>query len=419
MRGMRTVRLSVYIAMLSATPALADSQVEIDALKEQLKKQQAQLDSLADQLESSEGKAGGARWYDKTTLGGYAEANFKRVDGSKDEFDAYRMVLFVGHQFNDKVRFASEIEVEHAYVKDNDTDTTCRVADADNSGDLQASEVTCGAASTKTSAGYLAVEQMFLEYQYLPNHAVAAGQLLIPVGIINETHEPDTYYGVFRPTIERDIIPTTWFETGMLASGDILPGFSYDVMVSAGLKAADGKFKDGRQRGAKSDGSDLAYTTRFSYTGVPGLDVGVSYHKEEDMSQGTPKVVGEDLEGELIESHVAFSRGAFGLRVLGAQWDMNDQALLAADQKRSKQQGWYVEPSWKITPSVGVFTRYSEWDTEDAADSVNSQWEEINVGVNYWLAERAVVKADWQHRDDPVAANEDQDGFNLGVGWSF
>lgn len=410
--------LSFAVAAMSSTAAMADSQTEINALKEQLKQQQAQIDSLADQVESSEGKAGGARWYDKTTLGGYAEAYFKRVDGAKDEFDAYRFVMFLGHQFSDKVRFGSEIEIEHAYVRDNDTDQSCVVTDVNEDGVLAPGEVVCGTTSTKTSNGYVAVEQLFLEYQYLPNHAVAAGQLLVPVGIINETHEPDTYYGVFRPTVEREIIPTTWFETGLLASGDVVPGLSYDVMVSSGLKAADGKFKDGRQRGSKADGSDLAYTTRVTYTGIPGLEAGVSYHKEADMSQGTPKVVGEDLEGELIESHVAFTKGAFGLRALAAQWDMNDNALLAADQKRSEQKGWYVEPSWKVTPTVGVFTRYSEWDNEDA-DSVSSQWEEINVGVNYWIAERAVVKADLQRRDDPVNANEDQDGFNLGVGWSF
>lgn len=410
-------RVSTLALAISAAPVWADAQQEIDALKQQLQQQQTQIDALAGELESK-GNSSASRWYDNTSVGGYGEAYFKRIDGQNDEFDAYRLVLFIGHQFNDKVRFASELEFEHAYVKDTDTDQTCRVDDANNDGSLQESEVVCGSASIKKTEGYAAVEQLFLEYQYLNNHRVAAGQLLVPVGILNETHEPDTFYGVFRAPVEREIIPGTWFETGLLASGNILPGLSYDAMVSSGLKGNDGKIKDNRQRGSKANGSDLAYTTRLSYTAIPGVQTGVTYHRESDMTQGTPKVVGEDLEGDLIEAHVAVNKGAFGLRLLAAQWDMNDNALLAADQKRSEQEGWYVEPSWKVTPAVGIFTRYSEWDNE-SADDTGSKWQETSLGVNWWLDERAVVKADLQRRDDPVAANEDQDGFNVGIGFSF
>lgn len=398
--------LSLSVSALSVpVVAMADEAApSLEALAAQLKLQQAQIEALTAQVESQEKAVTEGGTFGKTSLGGYGEAYFKSIDDStgkkKDEFDAYRLVLFVGHQFSDKVRFASELEIEHAYVKDTDTDTN-------------------GATTTiKKSEGYVAVEQLFLEYQYADKHRAAAGQLLVPVGILNETHEPDTFYGVFRAPVEREIIPGTWYETGVMFSGDILPGLSYDAMMSSGLKTTTGNIKDGRQRGSKADGADVAYTARVKYTGIAGLELGLTLQEQQDMAQGGAKVAGTDLDASMIETHVAYKTGPFGLRALYAEWDMNENALLTADQKRAEQKGWYVEPSWKVVPTVGVFARYSEWDNE-AGDAVNTNWQEKSVGVNWWLHERAVVKADLQRRDDPNGSNKDQDGFNVGIGFSF
>lgn len=392
--ALATLPFSIQAA--AAEPSLADLQKQIDALA-------AELESRQPATAAGSGK---------TTLGGYGEAYFKHIDGQKDEFDAYRMILFVGHQFNDKVRFSSEIEIEHAYVKD--TDTSCTFTDTNADGVVNAGELVCG--KPATTGGYLALEQLFIEHQYSEKHRWAAGQLLVPVGILNETHEPDTFYGVFRAPVEREIVPGTWFETGVLFSGQIIDGVSYDAMVSSGLKGDGSKaVKDMRQRGSKADGSDLAYTARVKYTGLPGTEIGLTWHRQDDMAQGA---LAQDLGGDLLEAHVAFNKGPFALRALAAQWDLDAAAMAAGNRKRAEQAGWYIEPSWKVTPTVGVFARHSVWDNE-AADAADSEWSEQSLGVNWWLHERAVVKADLQFRDDPNLANKDQDGFNVGVGFSF
>lgn len=380
------------LAMLSVSVAnmVYANQVDLAQLQAQLKAQQAQIDALVAAAEQP-GATGSA--FGNTTLGGYGEAYFKRIDGEKDEFDAYRLVLFVGHTFNDKVRFSSELEIEHAYVKDNTSGTA--------------------------TSGYVALEQLFLEYQYLPKHRVAAGQLLVPVGILNETHEPDTFYGTFRAPVEREIIPSTWFETGLMASGEIVSGLSYDAMLSSGLKNDGSKaIKEGRQRGSKADGSDLAYTARIKYTGISGFEWGATWHHQTDMSQGSPKVANQDLDADLLETHIAVKKDIFGLRALYAKWDVNKAALVAADTKYAEQEGWYIEPSIKVLPNLGIFARYSEWDNT-AADSVSSNWQEASLGLSFWLDERAVVKADLQRRDDPDGSKIDKNGFNVGIGFSF
>lgn len=401
---MKRLAVSATLLALAGLPASALAAPTLEEL-------QMQIEALAAELEAQK-KPAGATGNGNTTLGGYGEAYFKRIDGSKDELDAYRLVLFIGHTFDDKVRFGSELEIEHAYVKDNDN--TCTFTDTDADGIVDPAELVCGKAAT--SQGYVAVEQLFLEYKYAQKHRAFAGQLLVPVGILNETHEPDTFYGVFRAPVEREILPGTWFETGVMFSGDIADGVSYDAMISSGLKGDGSKaVKDMRQRGSKADASDLAWTARIKYTGLPGTELGLSVQQQKDMAQGT---LASDLDGTLVAAHAAYNNGPFGLRALFAQWDINEAALAAGNKLRAEQGGWYVEPSFKVTESVGLFLRHSVWDNA-AADAADSEWTDQAVGVNWWLHERAVVKADLQFRDDPNPANKDQDGFNLGIGFQF
>lgn len=121
----------------------------------------------------------------KTTIGGYGEAVYNNYrDGSvKDQADLKRFVLFFGHRFNEKLRFTSELEVEHALVE--------------------------------SGQGELAMEQAYLEYSLIPSANLRTGLMLMPLGFLNETHEPPMFYGVERNEVESRIIPATWRELGM------------------------------------------------------------------------------------------------------------------------------------------------------------------------------------------------------------
>ncbi len=48
-----------------------------------------------------------------TQIGGYGEMHYNNLD-SKKEIDFHRFVLFFGHQFSNKFRMFSELELEHA-----------------------------------------------------------------------------------------------------------------------------------------------------------------------------------------------------------------------------------------------------------------------------------------------------------------
>ena len=43
--------------------------------------------------------------------------------------------------------------------------------------------------------------------------------MLVPMGIVNEYHEPTTFNGVERPSMDKSIVPTTWREIGAGVTG--------------------------------------------------------------------------------------------------------------------------------------------------------------------------------------------------------
>ena len=327
----------------------------------------------------------------QTSLGGYAEVHYNNLNGDtaaqdKTEIDLHRFVLFLGHQFSEDVRFYSELEVEHAVAGEG-------------------------------ADGEVELEQAFIEWDYMRGHAARAGVFLMPVGLLNETHEPDTFYGVERNNVERNIIPTTWWEAGLGASGEVLPGLSYNASVTSGLKLADGDFKvrDGRQKASEADANDLAYTAALSYVAAPGVTIGGTVQYQSDLTQSDPASTVGRIDGVLTEAHIDVQRGNLGLRALVANWSFDDEINQLADGA-DQQFGWYLEPSYLLSDNLGVFARYSEWDNQAGAN-LATKTDQIDLGFNYWLVENVVLKADYQIQDSE--ADKGQDGFNLGVGWSF
>jgi regulator of replication initiation timing len=325
---------------------------------------------------------------DKTTIGGYGEVHYNNLDGKngasdKKEVDFHRFVLFFGHEFRDDLRFFSELELEHSL-----------------SGDGKNGEVE--------------LEQAYIEYDINDQHRVKGGLFLTPVGILNETHEPPTFYGTERNSVEKNIIPSTWWEAGVMFSGEIAEGFSYDLAATSGLNTSSGSkyaVRSGRQKVSNAEAEDYAYTGRIKWTALPGIELAASLQYQEDITQSNDQSAGG---ATLFETHAVIQRGAFGLRALYATWDLdgNGPKSIGADE----QTGWYIEPSFQINQNFGVFTRYSEWDNQ-AGNSTDSEYEEWAFGVNWWPHQDVVVKVDYQDQDAP--AGKERDGFNAGLGYQF
>ncbi|MCB1668723.1 MAG: porin [Pseudomonadales bacterium] len=378
----------------AATPSMEEmweliqqQQAEIQTLKaelgkntQQIKETQTRVTATADAVESvSSVSTKLASWVERTSIGGYGEHHFNHIEDDNDQIDAHRYVLYFAHQFTDDLRFFSEFELEHSLAGDG-------------------------------KPGEVELEQAFIEWDFADNHRVQIGQFLIPVGILNETHEPDTFYGTERNNVEKEIIPATWWETGVMVTGEIAPGLSYNAAIHSGLEVPNSfRIRSGRQKSAEANAEDLAFTGRLKYTGIPGLELAATIQHQQDITQGST-TFSESAEATLFETHLAYQGDRFGLRALYANWDIDGDDAETAEA--DSLDGWYVEPSFKITPKLGIFARYSEFERGDKSDTDYDTWD---YGINYWLHPRVVLKADYS---DSVGDAE-SDAFNLGVGWSF
>ena len=77
--------------------------------------------------------------------------------------------------------------------------------------------------------------------------------ILVPVGIMNETHEPPSFYGVERNDVEKYLIPATWWAAGVKVSHKLNNGLRFEAMISEGLKGSTaGYIRGGRQKSASA-----------------------------------------------------------------------------------------------------------------------------------------------------------------------
>ena len=394
----RGARLAVALLTISSLATAAEmpsqeemweiiqqQQREIEALKSGQKENTEKVEAAVDVAEESRKTASGAAsWAENTQIGGYGELHYNNLD-SKKEIDFHRFVLFFGHQFTDRLRFWSELELEHSI-----------------SGDGQNGEIE--------------LEQAYIEYDLTANQHVKAGIFLLPVGILNETHEPPTFYGVERNPIERNIIPTTWWAGGAALNGEIAPGWSYDLGIHEGLETSAGRnyaVRNGRQKTSEANANDLASTGRIKWTGVAGVELAATVQYQSDVTQGEDPDAGHAW---LFETHADIRRGPFGLRALYAMWDLDGDGpeSVGADE----QEGFYIEPSYRITPKWGVFARYNQWDNQAGNGDSDSEKKQVNAGVNFWPHPDVVLKADVQQQDNEGNSKNDN-GWNLGVGYQF
>lgn len=364
---------SALIAALAGTAAVhaQDLQQRLDALE-------AKVQALSAAAESSR----------LPSIHGYGELHYNNLSGEggasdKEEIDFHRFVLFFGYDFTERIHFRSELEVEHA------------VTGGDEPGEVE-------------------LEQAYLDFDLNDNHTARAGLFLLPVGLFNETHEPPRFYGVERNPVENRILPTTWWEGGAGLYGRFGDGFRYDAYLHSGLNTSSGSLyavRDGRQKGASAKASDPAATAALNWS-RPGLTLGGSLQHQADLTQGEDPDAGSAWLGEL---HADLRFGRFGLRGLVAEWRLDGRGpeRVGAD----RQNGWYVEPSFKVTEQIGLFTRYNQWDNQGGSSAFNSEKIQIDAGVNWWPIPQVVVKADVQWQDHENGKN--QNGVNLGLGYEF
>jgi len=335
------------------------------------------------------------------SIGGYGEMLYERRDGPRnDRLDFLRAIVYFGYKFDDRFVFNSEIEVEHA-------------------------------------------DEVFLEFAYLdwlyrPELNLRGGLVLLPMGLVNEIHEPTTFLGARRPDVEQAIIPTTWRENGFGAFGEVGP-VSYRTYVVNGLNGgafSAAGLRGGRQKGSQTLADDLAWVGRVDFDAVPGLLVGGSAYVGDSgqdlLAPGGGRI---DAGTTILEGHAEWRWRGLRLRGLVARAEVDDVArlnaalgLTGAESVGEELRGHYVEAGYDLFSGRGghaSLTPYLRWEGLDTqaevprgfrANPANDR-ESLTLGLAFQPIDPIVLKLDWQDYDNSAGTGDDQ--LNVALGYIF
>jgi hypothetical protein len=348
-----------------------------------------------------------------TAIGGYGELTLNAPAIGPSVIDLRRLVLFVGHNFNERIRFYSELEVEHA------------VASSGDQGELE-------------------VEQAYLDGLFSRHFNLRAGLIIMPVGIINVYHEPPTFNGVDRPDVDTLVIPSTWREAGFGAFGEIAPGLSYQVYLTSGFNAngftAESGIAEGHQEAQLAYASNFGAVGRLTYEPLLATIFGVSAYG------GTSGNTLHDTVGNvplgLFEADARTRYRGFTARAEVAFLFIGDTGALntafttgtpeqmEAIAVASQLRGGYVEAGYDVlrllapgtAQDVTLFFRYDYANTQAAvpagfvANPAFVRYAET-VGLVYRPIPEVAIKADYRRHE--FGAGPSYNEFASALTWMF
>jgi len=408
------------VSLSSVAATAADTDNEPKATREEVKELKRTVGALAaevERLKQVDSEKSAQEEPDapenKLHLGGYGEMHANFNQGSEaDQADLHRLVMYLGYDFNDWIKFHSETEIEHAYVSDGD--------------------------------GEISLEQAHVDFLLSEGVNVRAGRVLTPLGIINKTHEPPTFNGVERPAFATNIIPTTWASDGIGIFGSLCPQVTYEAYVVGGLDGSMFSPTSGIRNGRIKERPSLnepAITGRLDYYPCPALEddsdqslrLGASgyFGGLDNGDQGS----NPGIDGEIGIASADFEYSVCKLDFRGAIAQINiDGARAIGGGVAEEIFGWYLEGAYHCFPEAWktgklakadatVFVRYDDYNTQHqmpagVARNPAGDRTDWTFGVNFWLTPNFVLKTDYQIRDDASSVNPG-DTFNLGAGWAL
>ncbi len=341
-------------------------------------------------------------------LSGYMDFHLNKADGEPAVIDFHRFVLLLSHAFSPRLRFVGELELEHAFVEG-----------LEESGELE-------------------LEQAYVDFLLSRRVNIRAGMVLVPIGIINERHEPPVYNGVERPFVDTVIIPSTWFEAGAGVHGTLGRGFRYRAYALAPLNAlefsADEGIRGGRQKGSQADVRNVAFAGRLEYLGIRHLTLGASVWTGES-SFAAPRL---DAQVNIGEVDARYRNGRLELRAQLAQVGIADAARLNDTMTRligvspniaRSLRGFYTEAAYRLWNSgspkdLVAFVRYENFDTQFRMPDGFLPLKEFDrdawvIGTTYYPDPDIAVKADYVQLRNQGGLVPTRHTVNIGLGWWF
>ncbi len=344
--------------------------------------------------------------FGNVSLGGYMDHEFENFGNSKATFDQHRWILNIGAELSNRLRFYSEYEIEHG-------------------------------GPNASGSGQAKVEQAWVDY--LINDAInfRLGALLVPFGRYNIYHDSDLQDLTDRPLVARDIIPTTWTESGAGIYGGFNPSIGnyedleldYELYVINGL---DDTFSDTSMSGGKgsigSDNNDAkSVAGRLVLSPALGQEIGFSsYWGKYDNS-------GNDIVGGAIDW-----LSTWGPLELVGEYAYFDVDEPSGGNVADSFKGYRIQANYHFwpeflnntflgrdfdDPTLTLMGRYgwAKIDDDSDANLGDNEEERFTLGFNYRPVESWVFKLEYQWNTTKNESLErgNNNGFIASVAMGF
>ena len=381
---MKNYKLSLVLCTIltASTTAMANEKSDLETLKQEVKELKETTQVLIDETSdlkngfnyttvdttkshSGLGSAASKVYYSKSPLsiGGYGETYYSntQVEGSEDssEVSVKRFIQYIGYKFTDSLILNTEIEYEGGGVT------------ADGGGDE------------------VIVEFLYLDFLVNKNFNLRVGNMLTPMGLINQQHEPTLFTTVQRPSTSYYLIPSTWNESGIMAYGDLIDGLQYKVAIVTALQpddtGGDKWLRKGRGGSFKVKNPESAGILRVDYSGVNGLLAGASLYNDSNIL--------------MWDAHVDYKINA--ARVYGTYTQTTRSNTTGTQVKEAN--GGYLNASFDIfsltslDKKLPLFAQYEVFNpqAERADGSSRDDTTNISMGLNFFPHPQVVLKADY------------------------
>ena len=412
-------------ASTSADPAAGQGAAQLDELRRRVDVLAAELEQLrsgettetvaiSDERRRSLGLGpSAAATYRRANQGisfaGYGEMLLENYDSTNESgatgapttrLDFLRAVLYAGYRFNDKFLFNSEIEIEHG--------------------------------------NEIFVEFAYVDYLASDYLTLRGGLLLIPLGLVNEFHEPNVFLGAKRPETEQRIIPSTWRENGAGVLGSV-GMFQYRAFVTNGFNGSgftSAGLRGGRQRGIQTRAANLAFSGRLDVAPTPGVTAGVGFY---NGGSGQELVVLDgdrlDVGTRVVEVHGQAQLRGLDLRALFAQASLDEAAeatvalrLPVTAPLARTMQGGYVQAGYNVLSQIDTrlaatpYIRFEAVDTQHRVPTgftrdLSRDGTIRTFGLDFKPIPNIVIKTEYQWLSNEAGSGRNQ--FNVNLGYSF
>jgi len=410
--------LALSLLAVLALPVLAQetpadqapaTQADLKALSEEVRRLKLEL-SVPDVIQFgsySGAGVGASRAHHQPkglSIGGYGEVVYTNYADSRADFaEVLRLVLYVGYRFNEMIVFNSEIEFEHG-------------------------------------AKEIGIEMAYFDFIFLDQLKLRVGNVLVPVGFLNENHEPIFFYGVYRPLVDRYIIPTTWNQNGVGIYGDLGP-LRYKAYLLTGLDAFGDEPLEARSW--IRNGRTGAFGPATTWAGVVNLtaDVGPATFGGSfyggNAGQGFTTLAGVKISPTVLlgEVHALVAWKGLSARAIMAWGSLSQAGAVsevlgkAPDQYiGSRSWGGYVEAGFDVLTLLGSsmsltpFLRFEALNPQSAVEGLGVLDPALNqrvitTGIDFKPIPQVVVKANWQQITSQAPGSLQQ--WDLGIGFVY